>query len=674
MDELELKDGEVKIKSSKEPADVNHLILAGGNDGLMRVYGVAEISEGETVKRMLIVMEESLRTGCGIRAIRRLSGGSGVVVACEDGSLFMWGPRQPDRLIRFMDSHADAVTRLAPRPGSEWLTSGSWDGTLKFWDISGPEPKSLLSGAFADKQFVSSTPAGQFDAVDLETISGLHWVFPDDPFRPLSPEIFMREYYEPRLVQRILSGEQFPDVRDLTELNRVQPVVKVLGVDQSPRLNEVVLTVQVSPNEGTSQQAEGAVTKAKDAYDLRVFRDGQLVGQWPEPPVGQDAEFEPDPTLPVDMKKWRDSNRVVADGSRVTSSPDGKMAITIPIRLPHRDSAGPVEFMAYAFNEDRVKSETARFTFEAPANPATTKPRAYLIGMGVSVSENPAWNLNFAANDARLTLEEFSKSLPQFEVVPILMTSEIESAHPTATRENLRTVLQLLGGHDVPDANSASLPKADPLRKVTPDDLVLIAFSGHGYTDLRGTLHLLPYDVGPGQEEFEKVLPRCISSGDLAAWLKDIDAGELVLILDACHSAAAGAPPGFKPGPLGGRGLAQLAYDKGMRVLAASQADDVALESEKIQHGLLTYALIQDGLEGRRAATEGDLTLGKLLAYTAERVPVLYEEVLRGEVKGIQDRQVAPIKPKDGERSRAQRPELFDYGTRRRETVFFRER
>ncbi len=134
--------------------------------------------------------------------------------------------------------------------------------------------------------------------------------------------------------------------------------------------------------------------------------------------------------------------------------------------------------------------------------------------MGVSVSENAKWNLKFAANDARLTVEELSRSLPQYEVVPVLLTSETGNAPLTATRENLRTVLQLLSGHDVSEENKAKLLNADQLQKVTPDDLVLIAFSGHGYTDLRGILHLLPYDVGAGQEDFDKVLHRCISSGD----------------------------------------------------------------------------------------------------------------------------------------------------------------
>lgn len=49
----------------------------------------------------------------------------------------------------------------------------------------------------------------------------------------------------------------------------------------------------------------------------------------------------------------------------------------------------------------------------------------------------------------------------------------------------------------------------------------------------------------------------------------------------------------------GGTGAWQLAYDKGMIILAATQAADVALESEKIGQGLLTYALVQEGL-GRK--------------------------------------------------------------------------
>jgi uncharacterized caspase-like protein len=128
---------------------------------------------------------------------------------------------------------------------------------------------------------------------------------------------------------------------------------------------------------------------------------------------------------------------------------------------------------------------------------------------------------------------------------------------------------------------------------------VVIAVSSHGYTDPQGRFYIVPYDTGPvsdGQITAE-VLGRFISSDELSQWLRDIDAGEMVMIVDTCHSAATVEADGFKPGPMGSRGLGQLAYDKGMKILAASQADDVALEVEGLKQGLLTYALVHDGLE-----------------------------------------------------------------------------
>jgi hypothetical protein len=41
----------------------------------------------------------------------------------------------------------------------------------------------------------------------------------------------------------------------------------------------------------------------------------------------------------------------------------------------------------------------------------------------------------------------------------------------------------------------------------------------------------------------------------------------------------------MKSGPMGCRGLGQLAYDKGMRILTASQADNMALEHDDLEHG-----------------------------------------------------------------------------------------
>ena len=82
--------------------------------------------------------------------------------------------------------------------------------------------------------------------------------------------------------------------------------------------------------------------------------------------------------------------------------------------------------------------------------------------------------------------------------------------------------------------------------------------------------------------------------------------------------------------------MGQLAYDKGMRILAASQADDVALESEKLKQGLLTYALVHDGLDAAQAVSpgaKGSITIDGWLQYGADRVPKLYKEVLAGHIQ-----------------------------------------
>jgi hypothetical protein len=164
------------------------------------------------------------------------------------------------------------------------------------------------------------------------------------------------------------------------------------------------------------------------------------------------------------------------------------------------------------------------------------------------------------------------------------------------------------------------------------------------------------------------VLRRAISGAELSNWLRDLDAGWLTLIVDACHSAATVATPGFKPGPMGSRGLGQLAYDKGMQILTSTQADDLALESGVIQQGLLSYALVHDGLEGAQAddaPADGRILLTEWLRFAEERVPQLYEEVRRGRIRAVRptpDSRGVPLRLSGDERTLSgQRPSLFDF-------------
>src|SRR5262249_51269219 len=67
------------------------------------------------------------------------------------------------------------------------------------------------------------------------------------------------------------------------------------------------------------------------------------------------------------------------------------------------------------------------------------------------------------------------------------------------------------------------------------------------------------------------------------------------------------------------------AYEKGLFVLTAAQGDQAAREASAFGHGLLTYALIQEGLlegEAYKGNPEG-ITVSNWFDYAVARVPVL---------------------------------------------------
>ncbi len=573
----------------------------------------------------------------GVITARFSQDGRRLLTGSRDATARLWNA-ETGRPVQTYAGHLGCVLAVALSPDGRSVLTGSEDGTARLWDAETGKETCRLFG-LGEGNWAVADPSGRFDSDRLESIRAMNWVFPDDPLRPLPAEIFMRDYYEPRLLARLLDKESLKPVRPLSGLNRVQPVLRI--AEGKPGVPQVI--VEVSGAESRFGR-EGRVMRT-EAYDVRLFRDGQLVGRWPEPTDGDDALPEPDPTCEADMAVWRAANLARTDGDRAKPGPDGGLRVTFPVRLPGRQGA-KVEFTAYAFNEDRVKSAAASAMYEVPRGVPAARPRAYLVAFGAAGFSDPDWDLSFAAADARLAAGELGSALEaakQYEVVPVVLATDRGAAgaaprpgESVATAAHLKAVLGRLAGRPVDAAALAAIPGADRLAAATPDDLVILFASSHGYTDRKGAYYLFPSDLGPprglGRAVTPELLEACVSSGELSAWLRGVDAGQLAMVVDCCHAAATVESPGFKPGPMGSRGLGQLAYDKAMRVLAASQADDVALEArvKGEGHGLLTYALVKEGLqEGKAAGAGGALTLGGLLKYAEGRVPGLYAEVLK---------------------------------------------
>jgi uncharacterized caspase-like protein len=118
------------------------------------------------------------------------------------------------------------------------------------------------------------------------------------------------------------------------------------------------------------------------------------------------------------------------------------------------------------------------------------------------------------------------------------------------------------------------------------------------------------------------------------------------------------------------KGLAQLAYEKGMYVLTAAQSYQAAQEAAKFGHGFLTYALVEEGLKQGAADREpknGAIDLREWLNYATEEVPKMQEEntleALRGRGRYVvfvgDGSRSGDASRKDEARDNIQRPRMF---------------
>jgi len=572
-----------------------------------------------------------------------LSGGS-------DATVRLWNVEEGKEKTK-LSGHTNSVRSVAISSDGKLLATGGEDAVIKVWDIADlTRPRDLATlFSLTNETWVVADNEGRFNTNNLEDIPGVNWILPDNPLTPLPIEIFMRPYYEPRLLPRVLQHQDFESVPSLSALNRVQPKVVIDRVLPDPNdAASVKVTVTLTNEKGEQERDGHKISLYSGASDVHLFRDGQLVGY----ALGE-AKF----------------------------GAYGTTTILFSVKLPRKKEKQKFEFTAYAFNSDRVKSATAKLVYDLARPLPTVKGRAYVISVGVNVYQDSSWDLKFAARDAEISEAMLSKTLAargDYEVVGIKLTSNHTldangqvSLTKTASKRNFQTVLETLAnGPEKADKKLlGQVPGAEKLRKVQPEDLVLITFSSHGYTDKQGKFYLMPYDTGEkinftadGQIASES-LANFISSDDLSEWLRDIDAGELVMIVDTCHSAGAVEEPGFKAGPMGSRGLGQLAYDKGMIILAASQADDVALELDRLQQGLLTYALME-GLNRGTADDTDEISLEEWLQYGAERVPTLYRDVKAGKLKEIKSKDVhitAVVSGASLKKNAFQQPQLFDF-------------
>lgn len=567
------------------------------------------------------------------------------------GSFGLWQDYQED----FAHDYFAGADQYALSSDGRFLARGHEDGRVSVWRLShAPAKAEKLADlvAFPDGGWAVLRGDGRYDSSDPAEVDGLSWQLAGGSEERVPLSRFYREYYEPRLLVRLMAGEEFPERVAISELDRTPLRVKIVGIQPSgERRVDVLVAVSESTGEG--------------ARELKLFRNGQMV----------ESRDLSGPSTASRGQGWRfrAGELVPESGRRHQDGTGGRevwLEAFLGVELPAA-GADEVEFGAYALNRDRVKSETDYLGH--PRRVGEPVRRAFVVVVGIDAYQNPAWDLRYAAHDAMATREILARRLgasEEFdEVTTVSLVTERDAYGEmtgTASREALLAVLDVLAGRKGDQELLASIPGAGSLGKVGPDDLVYLSFSGHGLSGEDGRFHFFLSDVSEGSRRTvdSELLARSLDSDVLASYLSRVDAGRFVLVIDACNAAASVEGGDFKPGPMGSRGLGQLAYDKAMVVVAASQSEAVALESEELKHGLLTYALFREGLEGEMAdwlPKDGTIALTELLGYGAKRVPELYEELREGTFLSDGRNAEVPFRPVGQVEVLPQQPSVFDF-------------
>jgi hypothetical protein len=279
--------------------------------------------------------------------------------------------------------------------------------------------------------------------------------------------------------------------------------------------------------------------------------------------------------------------------------------------------AGENRLSAYAFNHDNVKSPDATLVFRG-AEALKRRGVVHILAIGIDAYANPQYNLRYAKADARAVLEELKTQQERLGVYERVETISLFDAQ--ATRAGILQALDSLAAN------------------VQPEDAVIVYYAGHG-TAYRSRFYLLPHDLGYDggrtaldTAALETILQHGISDADLGNTFEKFDAAASILIVDACNSGQALEDDEKRRGPMNSKGLAQLAYEKGMYILTAAQSYQAALEAAQLGHGYLTYALIEEGL--KKNAADFDPRDGQVLArewfdYAAMRVPEMQTGKMR---------------------------------------------
>ena len=543
--------------------------------------------------------------------------GSLLATGGTDSTIKLWD-LLAGRELRTLKAHTGSISALDFSADGRFVVSGSEDGSTRLWSTQSGELLATLISLNNGDDWLVATPDGLFDG-SPGGWNQILWRFSPTIYDVSPVEIFFNEFYHPGLLPDILAGRKIAAVADISKKDRRQPRLNIdTGDPQSQTVSTRTIKVRINISEAPA-----------GAQDVRLFRNGSLV------------------------KVWR--------GDVLKGQTGAVLETTISV------VAGQNRLTAYAFNRDNVKSPDATMAVngaDSLKRPATL----HLLAVGVNRYANPDYDLKYAAADARAFAEEVERQ--QMKLGGVGQIEVTTLFDKDATRANILHAIRRLSGSQDAQPPAGAPAALEKIKAAEPEDAVVVFYAGHG-TAQNQRFYLIPHDLGYAGPRTElddaglkTILSHSVSDLDLEQACEGIDAGHLLMVIDACNSGQALEAEEKRRGPMNSKGLAQLAYEKGMYILTAAQSYQAAMEAEQLGHGYLTYALVEEGLKTPAAdgqPKDGRVVLREWLDYATDRVPRMQESKLK-EGRGLKHAVVfveGEEKVEEVDKRSVQRPRVF---------------
>jgi len=465
-----------------------------------------------------------------------------------------------NKILRRYEGHSAYVMALAAAPDGRHFVSGALDQTVRIWDVDREQP--LLSLFLTDEDWIAWTEEGLYAAsANGERLIG--WQVNNGPTKLASyfaAAQFRKSLYQPEVIKQVVSA------------GSVDKALALAG----KKPGDFLSVAQVLPPSAT-------ITAPGGLGEIRIPQ----------------SKFEVKATARSSGKHAVTALRLLVDG-RPYKGQAGVKAIAPPklgeVQVSWAVDLPPGRHSLAIVAESAVSRSVSPFTelTVAGGSPASEQPSLYVLAVGIN--EYPGQlRLNYAAPDADAITEVLQgPGKKAFRAVEVKLIKDKQ-----ATKKEIEQGLAWLGS------------------RMTPQDVGILFFSGHGDRDKLGNFYLVPVDVN-----LKDIAGSCVSGDYLKKALGDMP-GRMIAVLDACHSGAAGGARRAER-PLADDLVRDLiTEDYGIVVLSSSLGREYSLESPSIKHGFFTLALVE-GLSGK-ADFNGDglIHLSELDAYAGPRVKEL---------------------------------------------------